>query len=253
MPALAEPLLPPPTGYARADDVRPPVLAQFSKTLWDGEVSFTVERHERKDGDPTLESFVRQLGAPAGPTRRKAKGKVFALYEEIPIETVLRRLPEQDPYAQSLGAAVPPPRLSFLESRRFHPGGEAYRLYRCRERGAWSRLNAYRDAVELGRGAEFARRLEADGLMPVCFGNGIWNRMQRGEAIEEIPKPSGYRLRIMARDEWATGAVRRPELETVWIHDSPDAIWAVRCRVPERAHKKYRGDFLSFLAGLSLP
>ena len=248
----AEPLIPPPTGYVRADDARPPVVAMFSKTLWDGEATFTVERHEKKDGGPALEAFVRQLGAPAGPTRRKVGRQVFTLYEEIPLETVLRRLGEQDPYAAVLGSDEPP-RLSFLERRRFAVGGEAYRLYRCREKDAWDKLHDYGRAQELGRGAEHAHRLAAEGLMPVCFGNATWGRMQRGEPVEDIPKPSGYRLRIMARDEWATGAVRRPELESVYVHDAPDAIWAVRYRVPERAQKKYRGEFLGFLAGLTLP
>lgn len=250
----AEPLLPPPTGYAAVEDAKPPVVALFSKELWDGEATLAVERHDKQDGEPGLEAFVRQLGAPSSPRRRKADGRVFALHEGIPVESVVRRLPEQDPYAQALGSDIPPPRLSVFEKRRFAPGGDAYKLYRCREKGAWGLLRDYRRARELGRGAEYAlQRLSGGALVPICFGKALWGRMQRGEAVEDVPEPWMARLRVMARDEWATGAVRRAELETVYVKDTPEAIWAVRYRAPERSYETHQDEFLGFLAGLRLP
>lgn len=255
--AAAQGLPTPPTGYAAVEEpVKPPVVALYSRPVWEGEVLLGLERHEKVDGAPSLEAFARQLGAPWGPVKRRRGGRSFQVYEDIVIESFVRPLPAEDPHASVLGSDIAPARLSLFERRRFPPGGDAYRLQRCRERGAWSVLKGYRRALARGAAAEEVRAVldgASSDLLAACLGKRALAAMRAGEPVKDIPKPSMYRLRIMARDEWAHGAERLLERESVHLRDAPDAIWAVRYRAPERVYRRHREDFLDFAAGLQLP
>lgn len=238
----------PPTGYVAAEPpARSPVLALYTRSVWDGEVTISVERHPKQDGSPTVEAFLRQLG---GKTAKRGELEVI---EDVPLESFPRRISEEDPYAAELGSEDPPD-LGFFERRTFPIGGEAYRLYRCRRHAAWELLEAYRKALEEGKAAAFAATELAGnrpGVVSGCFGKASLAAMRRGEAVEDVPKPSMAQLRLMAREEWSFGAVRRLERESLHVLDSADAITVVRYRAPERVYRRDEGDFLRLIGRLA--
>ncbi|MFA6028779.1 MAG: hypothetical protein WC969_02870 [Elusimicrobiota bacterium] len=250
--------LTPPEGY-KASDARlgAPIVAVFSKRLHDGEAALIVERYaaEDPDGDPAV--FARNLGAGARRAVRKIGGRAFELYEGIDVETFTRQVQQGDPYAETLGTSPSPPRLSFFESRRFPKGGDAYRLYRCIELDAWRTLRRYR-SLKAGEGdlAEFRSRLSPvqRQVVSTCFGTGILMAMAEGEQVPDIPKPSMYRLRIMARDEWQYGSTRKVERESVHLRPiRGGGFYALRLRAPREAFSGEKDAFDAFLTAFAPP
>jgi hypothetical protein len=245
-----------PEGYRPIDaDLNPPVISILVKTIYCGESSITVERYAGTD-DPPIEkgSFLRSLSPRPETflrTHRLRAGDAEA-YHGIPVESFSRPLPPADPFADTLGGA-PPPRLSIFESRRFPRGGDAYRLYRCRKQGAWGLWADYRAAQGKGRGREFFTALPAEDrrLLGTCFGQTVLSAMQEGSRTQALSKPSMYRLRIMARDEWVHGASRVMDRECLVLRDLPDGFLVLRLRAPSAAFDSEHSAFERFLASFA--
>jgi hypothetical protein len=243
-----------PQGYARAEGGGLPVAAMFVRTLPGGEADIVVERYTESVDGIGAETFAENLGPKESArflTLHKAGGKTLEAYHGMDFESYARQIPVDDPYSDSLGKSIAPPRLSLLEGRRFPKGGDAYRLYRCRKLGAWAILADYRRARGKGQaaGGSFWERLPpADrGIAAACFGRHAAAAMRDGAEAPEAAKPSRYRLRIMARDEWLHGAARVVDRECVHIRQAPDGFWAVRLRAPRPAFAREHKAFESFL------
>jgi len=242
---------PAPEGYQAAGPVSAPVVAFYAKRLYDGEADIIVERYLKAEG-ADIEVFTRNLESGVRPRleRRRIGDKTFELYEGLSLESFVRVLPPFDPYAGALGGG-PPPRLSLFESHRFLAGGEAYRLYRCRKEGAWTLLRRYRRLREKGDDLYpfFNKDLNplARARFEACFGAGVLLAISKGEDVPDFPKPSLYKLRNMARREWATGAASRMESECVHIRPLSDGFYALRFRAPEADFARERAAFDEFL------
>ncbi|MBI5243505.1 MAG: hypothetical protein HY922_07445 [Elusimicrobia bacterium] len=242
-----------PPGFQPAWGISAPVIAYYSKRLYDGEAALIVERYWTAEG-AEIGAFARNLGLGENPKpkRRRIDGKAFDVYEGITTESYTRVVPPADPYSDSLGSKPPPPRLSFLESHRFQIGGEAYRLYRCRKQGAWRLLSRYRRLRSKGEDLYPFQAKELDTaarkLVSACFGQGVLLAMSRGDEAPDIPKPSGYRLRLMARQEWDTGASSRVELECVHVRPAAGGFFVVRFRAPKAEFSSERAAFNRFLS-----
>ena len=242
-----------PVGYQAVGLVSAPIVAFYAKRLYDGEAALIVERYPREQG-ADIGAFVRNLNFNERPrlVRRRIGGKTFEVYEGLSLESFVRVIPPSDPYADVLGGG-PPPRLSLFETHRFLSGGEAYRLYRCRESGAWGVLRSYRRLKEKDEVLFSFMSKDMDSLtrrrIAACFGPGILLAMSKAEDVPDFPKPSLYRLRMMARRERATGAASRKESECVHIRPVPDGFYAVRFRAPEADFARERAAFDEFLAG----
>ncbi|MFH2202376.1 MAG: hypothetical protein ABIJ96_04635 [Elusimicrobiota bacterium] len=245
-------------GYRQSSgEMGAPVLAVFSKTLRVGEAAILVERYSAADGSAAdKELFLRNL-APAGETPRETRHKVGAL--EFPVRHGLefvrftRRIGSGDPYSDYLGAHFPPPRLSLFERRRFLVGGEAYRLYRCRRLDAWGMLGDYRRMrrkKRLGEHQRVSLRSTERKIIAACFGREVIMAVGRGDEVPRIPKPSMYRLRIMAREERAHGAVRSVEHECVHLRAIEDGFLVLRFRAPAASFKREHAAFETFLGSL---
>ena len=242
-----------PAGYQAVGTVSAPIVAFYAKRLYDGEAALIVERYLKEQG-ADIGAFVRNLNFNERPRlkRRRIGGKTFEIYEGLSLESVTRVIPASDPYADALGNG-PPPRLSLFESHRFLAGGEAYRLYRCRKVGAWGVLGRYRRMKEKGEDLFSFMSKDFDALtrnrVAACFGSGVLLAMSKWEEVPDFPKPSLYRLRIIARQEWATGAASRAESECIHIRPVPDGFYAVRFRAPEADFARERAAFDEFILG----
>jgi hypothetical protein len=64
-------------------------------------------------------------------------------------------------------------------------------------------------------------------------------------------KPSLYRLRLMAREEWAYGASMKVEREAVHLRDAPGGFYALRLRAPKDRFAEELPGFLRFAAEFS--
>lgn len=243
-----------PEGYARMEGrLNAPVAAIFTKPVHGGEASLIVERYGGEWGEELdRESFLRNL-TPAGqapPAGRHAlAGREFLVYHGLDFERYTHAVQAGDPYADYLGRRYPPPRLSLFENRRFAPGGQAYRLYRCRKLGAWGMLADYNRALRSGRLGEFRRELQpADRrVLAACFGNHTLLLMETGKPAKAPPKPSLYKLRAIAREEWTMGASRSVERECVSLIDLPAGFLALRLRAPRHAFADEHAAFELFL------
>ncbi|HAH07221.1 MAG TPA: hypothetical protein DCM05_11985 [Elusimicrobia bacterium] len=242
----------PPPGYQQAAAISPPILAYYSKRLYDGEAVLMVERYFEADGTD-LGAFLRNLGLGPDPkpVKRKAEGKVFEVYEGLKVESFTRIITPEDLYADALGSGKPP-RLSLFESARFPVGGEAYRFYRCRKLGAWGVLARYRRLRAKGEDLYKFETQELDTatrkVLSACFGQGFLYAMTQGQEVPDVPKPSGYRLKIMAREEWAYGASKKVELECVHLRPVAGGFYVLRFRAPKSDFKAERAAFDRFLA-----
>ncbi|MEE8425333.1 MAG: hypothetical protein V3S11_05870 [Elusimicrobiota bacterium] len=240
-----------PHGYRKADGrLTAPILAMMTKPVSGGEAAIIVEHYPDSAGQA---AFLRNLGAEGGtppPKEIAVDGKPFTVYPNLEYIRYVGLISAGDPYADSLGSTFRPPRLSVIERRRFLTGGEAFRLYRCRRLRAWGILGDYRRLRRKNRLGEFhglgfgpPRRK----IVATCFGRSVLFAIQTGKNIPKIPKPSMYRLRILARDEWRHGASRRVERECIHLRDWKGGFLVLRFRAPRDA---YRSEFASFEAFL---
>lgn len=242
----------PPPGYQQAAAIAPPIVAYYSKRLYDGEAALMVERYKEADG-ADLGLFLRNLGLGPDPkpVKRKAGGAAFEVYEGLQVESFTRLITPEDPYSDALGTGRPP-RLSLFESARFPKGGEAYRFYRCRKLGAWGVLSRYRKLRARGEDLYPFETKELDTptrkILAACFGQGLLYAMTQGQEVPDVPKPSGYRLKIMAREEWAYGASKKVELECVHVRPVPGGFYVLRLRAPKSDFKAERPAFDRFMA-----
>ncbi|MFH1726162.1 MAG: hypothetical protein ABII00_16255 [Elusimicrobiota bacterium] len=249
-----------PEGYRRSEGrLTAPVVAVFSKDVYEGEAAIVVERYSEADGNAvSKESFLRNLNPRPGEVslgRHSIGGRSFEVYHGIEFTSFDRRIQPNDPYADALGAAIRPPRLSLFERRRFPPGGNAYRLYRCRKLGAWGLLGDYRRLRAKERLEEFQAEHGGRGdrrLLATCFGSTVAWAVAQGETVPRIPKPSRRRLRIMAREEWTHGASRRVERECVHLRDIPGGFLVLRFRAARHSFRREHEAFETFLSLLSL-
>ncbi|MFA5139972.1 MAG: hypothetical protein WC728_12135 [Elusimicrobiota bacterium] len=245
-----------PRGYVRAEAGGLPVAAMFIRTLPGGEADIVVERYTESADGISVKTFAENLGPKESArflTRHKVGDRTLEAYHGMDFESYARQISSEDPYSDSLGTGISPPRLSLLENRRFPKGGDAYRLYRCRKLGAWGILADYRRGLKKGQAAgSFWEGLPvADRrIVAACFGQAAAAAMRGGGEPPETAKPSRYRLRIMARDEWTHGAARLVERECVHIRPAQDGFWAVRLRAPRadfaRAHEAFETFLGSF-------
>lgn len=244
-----------PHGYRKVEGrLAAPVLAMMTKRVYGGEAAIIVERYP--DSGPEAvdkAAFLRNLGAEDGtppPKEIIIDGKPFSVYPNLEYVRYVGRISAGDPYGDSLGTTLRPPRLSLIERRRFLPGGEAFRLYRCRRLRAWGILGDYRRLRRKNRLGKFHRsgfgRMERR-LVATCFGRTVLFSIQTGRPVHKIPRPSMYRLRILARDEWRHGAARRVERECLHLADWKGGFLALRFRAPRDS---YRAEFASFTAFL---
>lgn len=247
-----------PKGYRRATGrLMRPVEAIFTRGLFSGEASIVVERYGDGDG-VSRESFLRNL-VPAGGDKKASDwrtehavgSKKIGVHHGMEFESFTRRIPPFDPFSDFLGGAFRPPRLSLFERRRFPVGGEAYRLHRCRKHGAWGLLKGYRRARRRGRAKEyFWKKLQRGQrlIIATCFGRGALLAMERGDEAPYAPKPTRYRLRIMARDEWAHGASRLVERECILLRDVENGFLVLRFRAPRAEFRREHAVFETFIA-----
>lgn len=231
-----------------------PVIAMFVKKVYRGEAAMLVERYTEADGNAVdRDTFLRNLSPtkkPAPVRRHTIGSKSFTVRHGIDFTVTTRRIPPGDPYVDYLGSHYKPPRLGFLERRRFLRGGEAYRLYRCRRLYAWGILRDYRRARAKEKLHQFFRisLTRADRrIITACFGRTVIVAVSRGDPVHKIAKPSMYRLRIMAREERATGAVRRTERECIHLMDIPGGFLILRYRAPRDQFSREHSAFETLL------
>jgi hypothetical protein len=214
-----------------------PIVAMFSRDTGDGDAALIVERYENSAGI-TPAAFTANLKngkKAATPKSITLDGTAYEIFTDLEFVRYVGRVPRGDPYRNALGAKHAPPRLSLIERRRFLPGGRAYKLYRCKKAGAWGILADYHRAYAKGdlkgfrsRGLSPAERR----LLSVCFGGPVLLAVDGGSKAPVVAKPSMYRLRVMARDEWMHGANRYVERESLHLRIEEGGFWVLRYRAP---------------------
>jgi len=243
-----------PSGYKRSEArLTGSMTAMFHQPLFGGgEAAISVESYTDGSVDRAafVQNLIRDVDAPK-PSKHEVGGKEFPVYHDLEFVSYGRRIGPDDLFSGSLGTWIKPPRLSWFEGRRFPPGGDAYRLYRCKKRGAWGVLGDYRRALKKkGEVDKFRMKMRntRDGkLLSPCFGKTVLMAISDSEPVPKIPKPSMYRLRIMARDEWHHGASRNVDRECVHIRDIPGGFMVLRFRAPRAHFKSEHERFLTFL------
>ncbi|OGR60635.1 MAG: hypothetical protein A2X36_04845 [Elusimicrobia bacterium GWA2_69_24] len=238
--------------------VSEPVLLMIAKEVYGGEAAVVVERYAVQDGNAVdKETFIKNLlpdQREVRPVQHTIGGQTFSVYHGLDFTFYDRRIGPGDPYSDALAGSIQPPKLSWLEGRRFPIGGEAYKLYRCRRLGAWDVLGDYRRALASGKVEDFLSKIRGstDGkLIAPCFGRTVMHAVAERQPVPKIQKPSMARLRIMARDEWAHGAARRLERECLHLRDVPGGFLVLRFRAPKDAFKREHAAFEAFLEGLT--
>lgn len=248
-----------PTGYAATQAaLRLPMAGMYVKRLPEGESALIVEVYRTAEGTGVDQAqFLRGLSgkasSPPSPSRRRAGEHEFDVYDGLEVESFTRRIAPMDPHSQVLGQTPPPPRLGLLDERRFPPGGEAYKLYRCRKLGAWDLLSQYRRMREAGEDL-FGFRMNtlgdrARGMVAACFGHAILQDMLNAAPVPSLPMPGMSRLRAMAREEWEHGASRVREGEIVHLRQVPGGFFVLRLRAPKESFEHELPAFDRFLAG----
>ena len=247
-----------PQGYTRSDGRFSAPLVEFlHRPVYGGEASIMLERYREADGAPDRESFARNLhpSRPV-PTLREFAQKKLAVYHDLRFESYTRRISTSDPYADVRGEDIAPPRLDPLGKRRFPKGGDAFRLHRCKKKGAWAILtDQTRARVGLEKGSPEPKPISPRdrSLLATCFGRGVLEHLEKGEPYGSIPKPSLSRLRLMATDEWEHGAARRIERECVHLRPTQDGYAVIRFRAPDHAFDDQHAAFELFLGSLTVP
>ena len=248
-----------PTGYSATQGaLRLPMAGIYLKRLPEGESALIVEVYRSTEGPaPDREAFLRDLEGGKGrlpsPSRRKAGGREFDVYDGLEVESFTRRISPLDPHSQSLGRTPPPPKLGWFDQRRFPQGGQAYKLFRCRKVGAWDLLSRYNRLREAGEDLfGFHMNTLGDrerGMVAACFGHAVLQEMLRGAPMPPLPMPGMSRLKAMAKEEWEHGASRVREREIVHLRPVPGGFFVLRLRAPKDSFSQELPAFDRFLAG----
>ncbi|MDE2292137.1 MAG: hypothetical protein KGL53_08650, partial [Elusimicrobia bacterium] len=183
------------------------------------------------------------------PVRHSWGGRSFEAYHDLRFTVNARSVGPEDPWQDSLGSDVPPPRLSLLEGRRFLPGGDAYRLYRCGRKDAWGLLADYRSAQRKGKTDAFlnSHGPEDRRVISACFGLWAAQAMSQGLPVPRFPHPGLLTLRARAREEWEMGVDTRREREcVVFLDGKAGGFWVLRLRAPAEQFEAEHPGFVRF-------
>lgn len=240
-----------PEGWELSEGVMTlPVVAMLRHDTAHGEAAVVVERYGQGGAELGQEEFVAHLALGRAPalSRHGAGADALPAYHDIRFALSERRIGPDDPWRDSLGQRLEPPKLSAVEGKRFLVGGDAYRLYRCSKLGAWGVLADYRRALAAGRLDEFRTKTppEERRLVSACFNSFVAHAVADGRPVPPLPRPSLSSLRGLAREEWERGAVMRRERECVLLKDAPGGFWVLRLRAPEDAFDGLHPAFLAF-------
>lgn len=139
--------------------------------------------------------------------------------------------------------------------RGFLGGGDAWRLQRCDDFGAFKAYRDYMAQDPSKRSHHWAHRdSRMKRILQVCFGDWVVLAMREGEALPKFEAPDADFIDAMKKREKKTGQLARATFREAFyvVEAGDDAFYVLRYSAPDWYYENYRDHFDRLMASFQV-